>query len=216
MEVHQVGGAGYDSNIYLLNAEKPVLIDTGTGFDTSTTLKEIKRILNKKPIQMILLTHMHYDHVGGAKKIAEAHKARLCAYGSDAEMLIKGDSISTCARDFGESLERMDISRLSNGSTVDCGDITLRVIHTPGHTSGSISFYEPDTKSLFSGDTVFADGGVGRWDLATGDYNALVVSVTELSKLGAVNLYPGHGPYIKDKAQEHIRLAMRNLQNDLL
>ena len=216
MEVYQIGGLGYDSNIYLINTEKPVLIDTGTGFNTSGTLKEIKRILKNNPIQIILLTHMHYDHVGGAKKIAETHKARVCAYGNDAEMLIRGDSTSTCARDFGNSLEKMNISLLSNDSIIDCGNAKLRVIHTPGHTSGSVSFYEPNTKSLFSGDTVFADGGVGRWDLATGDYSALSMSVSKLLKLGAAHLYPGHGPYIIDVAQEHIKMAMSNLQNDLL
>jgi glyoxylase-like metal-dependent hydrolase (beta-lactamase superfamily II) len=131
-------------------------------------------------------------------------------------MLIKGDSISTCARDFGDSLEKMNVFPLSNSSTINCGDAKLKVIHTPGHTSGSISFYEPSTKSLFSGDAVFADGGVGRWDLATGDYNTLLISISELFKLGALHLYPGHGPYVKDNAQEHIKMAMRNLQNDFL
>lgn len=216
MDVYQIGGSGYDSNIYLVDTEKPVLIDTGTGFNTSRVLKEIERILNKNTLQTILLTHMHYDHIGGAKKIAETHKVAVYAYGNDAEMLIKGDSIVTCARDFGEPLEKMDISSLSNNSTIDCGNAELRAIHTPGHTSGSISFYESNTKSLFSGDTVFADGGVGRWDLPTGDYNALLNSVSELSKVGARHLYPGHGPYIKDKAQEHIRMAWRNLQNSFL
>lgn len=216
MKVHQIGGVGCDSNIYLIEAEKPVLIDTGTGFNISGTLKEIKKILNKKPIQMILLTHMHYDHTGGAKKIAEAYKSRVHAYGNDAEALMGGDGSNTCARDFGERIEKMDISPLSNNSVIDCGDLNLRVIHTPGHTSGSISFYEQNTKSLFSGDTVFADGGVGRWDLPTGDYNALSTSVSELLKLGAVHLYPGHGPYINDKAQEHIKMALMNIQNSFL
>lgn len=82
---------------------------------------------------------------------------------------------------------------LTDGAKIDLGDSTLRVIHTPGHTPGSICLYEAQSKSLFSGDTVFPYGSVGRTDLPGGSSRDLIRSISRLVKLDVSVLYPGHG-----------------------
>jgi glyoxylase-like metal-dependent hydrolase (beta-lactamase superfamily II) len=91
------------------------------------------------------------------------------------------------------------------------GDSGLELIHSPGHTIGSIVLYDRATKSLFSGDTVFANGGVGRWDLETGNLGQLRESITKIEELGLENLYPGHGPAIEGGASEHVRMSLDSL-----
>ncbi|HSL75679.1 MAG TPA: MBL fold metallo-hydrolase, partial [Candidatus Limnocylindrales bacterium] len=82
---------------------------------------------------------------------------------------------------------------LAEGGEVRFGSIRLRVLHTPGHTEGSVCLYDPDEGLLFSGDTLFA-GGWGRVDLPGGDADAMVGSLTRLLELeDHVRVYPGHG-----------------------
>ncbi len=86
---------------------------------------------------------------------------------------------------------------LKDGDSVDLGGVSLEVFHTPGHTRGSICLYEPVSKSLFTGDTVFVDS-IGRYDFVGGDYDSLRKSVERLvhlvGKQGVERIYPGHGP----------------------
>jgi hydroxyacylglutathione hydrolase len=106
----------------------------------------------------------------------------------DAKAIIEGDPVRTGASMFGGSVEPLTVRRLAEGDTV----AGMNVIHTPGHTIGSMCLYDPKSKSLISGDTVFRDG-VGRWDLPTGDAKALHESVARLAALDVEGLYPGHG-----------------------
>ena len=78
---------------------------------------------------------------------------------------------------------------------IDAGNSTLRVIHTPGHTPGHVALYEPESRSLFTGDTLFRES-IGRTDLPGGDYSWIMRSILdELIPLGEeVHVYPGHGP----------------------
>ena len=83
---------------------------------------------------------------------------------------------------------------------------------TPGHTEGSICLLHGKSKTLFTGDTVFTGGSVGRWDLATGNYDQLVSSLEKLRKLDFENLYPGHGPYTEGDALEHVDLGLNAMK----
>lgn len=92
----------------------------------------------------------------------------------------------------GRRLPPMEVDELRDGEIIDLGEHRLRVIDTPGHTSGSISLYDEVTKSLFSGDTLF-QMGVGRTDFPTGSYEELAGSLIKLSNIEIKSLYPGHG-----------------------
>lgn len=209
MQIYQIGGIAYDSNIYLIISEGAVLIDTGTEFNVNRTLKKINEITDKK-IEKIILTHRHYDHVGGAFKIKEETKAEIFIHEDDSFPLLTGDNISTGARAFGGELNPLKLSLIKEEVVI--GEEKLKVIHCPGHSQGSISLYEEQSKTLFSGDTIFADGGIGRWDLISGNYKKLVNSIKNLARLEVINLYPGHGRFIIGNGKEHLLLSLENIE----
>lgn len=213
MIVHKIISSSYDSNIYLILSKSKILIDTGTGqgYYFKKLVENLKNICALR-IEKIILTHCHYDHTGGACLLKELTGAEMFIHVKDANAIVTGNNISTGARMFGGSQEPLNVLKLDNGDAIDCGEINLEIIHTPGHTPGSISIYEPASKSLFSGDTVFADGATGRWDLPGGNYRELLQSVKKLSKLDIDNLYPGHGEVVEGNGKEHIKRALEFLE----
>jgi glyoxylase-like metal-dependent hydrolase (beta-lactamase superfamily II) len=83
---------------------------------------------------------------------------------------------------------------------------------TPGHSAGSISLYERETGSLFPGDVFFCNGGVGRWDLPSGNYEELKESIHRLAELEIINLYPGHDVYSEGDGNAHAEMAIRSME----
>lgn len=211
MKVHPMGGQAYDSNIYLLQTEIPAIIDTGTEWFIKDTIRRIEEIMPLDEIEKIILTHRHYDHTGGAKKLKELTGAEIFIHEKDSAPLLMGDDVSTGAKSFNAEQPRLEVSILKGDETIDLGDVELKVIYTPGHSIGSIALYHKPSKSLFSGDTIFCDGGIGRWDLISGDYRQLVDSIKMLSKLEVINLYPGHGNYSEGRGQTHVNLALDSI-----
>jgi len=210
MEIHALTGTGFSGNIFLVDAEKPALIDAGWSPDIGHAARQVADVLGERKLQHIVLTHRHIDHVGGALAFQEQFGGKLLVHEDDAQPLIAGDPISTGATMFGGDIAPMEVAELKHGDEIDLGDATLEVIHTPGHTIGSICLLGQN--SLFSGDTVFADGGVGRWDLHTGSYEQLLASIRTLSDIMVDDLYPGHGPVVEGNAPEHISMSLRALE----
>ena len=194
MKVHQVGGIDFDSNIYLLETEKPILIDTGTGWHLANSITKIEKVMKLDKIKTIILTHVHYDHTGGAADILEHLDAELYIHEADSEAVINGDGAITGAHMLGREQKGVDVKILDLDEPLDCGDVQFKLYHTPGHSPGCVSLYDKESKTLFPGDVVFTDGGVGRWDLAGGDFPKHFESIKFLNTLDVVNLYPGHGP----------------------
>ncbi|MCK5349187.1 MAG: MBL fold metallo-hydrolase, partial [Desulfobacula sp.] len=137
-------------------------------------------------------THGHFDHVSANKRMKEATGAEIAIHPEDEPML---HELSQSALMFGLSSENSppaDIL-LEDGDEVTFGEITLQVIHTPGHSKGGISLY---TKGhLFSGDTLFS-GSIGRTDLPGGDYDTLISNIREKLLIFDEDtiVYTGHGP----------------------
>jgi hydroxyacylglutathione hydrolase len=208
MKVHYIVGVGYDSNVYLLDDEDPIVVDTGTGMFADTALNEISKIAPLKSIGRIVLTHSHYDHMGGAGAFQKATGARLLLHEAEALPLKAGDMTLTLSDMFGARLRELDIEPLKSGQKLSTGSTELEVVHSPGHSPGSIVLLERKTKSAIVGDTVFCDGGVGRWDLPGGDLAKLRRSIGHLGELELENMYPGHGSYAEGDAQQHLRLSM--------
>jgi len=198
----------FDSNIYLISGNRTVLVDSGIGFQADDTIQFIKEMLNGRKLDILILTHRHYDHVGGANAIIKEFGPKVYAGKDDAPPLREGDRDSTLGTKFGGTLEAMDINDLNEGDIIDIGDHRLRIMNTPGHTIGSICIYDEITGALFTGDTVFV-GGVGRWDLPTASLNDLTDSLKRISKLKINGLYPGHGPCIPKGGSEHIINGLR-------
>ena len=211
MTIEQVEMANlFDSNMYLLSGEKTILIDSGTGFQSDEVIPSLKRMLNGRNLDILVLTHRHYDHVGGAGRMINEFDPKVYAGKRDAEPLREGDVSSTLGKNFGGKLEPMEIIDLNDGDIIDTGAHRLRVMETPGHTIGSISLFDEVTGSLFTGDTVFV-GGIGRYDLPTSSVDDLIDSLKKLSRLKVNGFYPGHGPYVPEGGNEHIINGLRML-----
>lgn len=208
MKVHYIAGVGYDSNVYLLEDEDPIVVDTGTGMFAETTLEEMSKIVPIKRVGRIVLTHSHYDHFGGAGMIQKATGARIYLHEDEAMPLKAGDTSLMLEGMFGEKVKQVDIEPLRTGQRIKCGSSELEVLHSPGHSPGSIVLHDASTKSAIVGDTVFCDGGVGRWDLPGGDLVKLRKSIKRLEGLGLMNMYPGHGSYAEGDAQQHLKLSL--------
>jgi len=206
MTVQQIGSfVPYDSNMFLLIGEKTLLIDTGSGTVSAPIIGHIGDILNGRKLDFIVLTHYHYDHIGGLKDFIPAFGPEIFAGSGDIDKIRKGghDGI------FGVDIPPCpNIKELSEGMKIDLGAHLLEVIETPGHTPGGICLYDHKTRSLFSGDTVFADG-IGRTDFEGGDLRQLRESLHKLKKYDILNLYSGHGPVIEGRGNDSIIRGLR-------
>jgi hydroxyacylglutathione hydrolase len=212
MKIHQIGGYGYDSNIYLIIDKIIALVDTGTGKNFDTVSRNLKKFdLKPSDIELIINTHCHYDHVGGDRAFLDAANCEVAIHELDAEPLREGDEVVTCAIALGEKLEPLEPTRLlHDGDRIELGSLLLDVIHTPGHTQGSVCLYDHERSLLFSGDTIFCDD-IGRVDLPTGNHGAMINSLKRLAKLKLEQLLPGHGPIVEEGAGAHIMSALESL-----
>jgi len=152
-----------------------------------------------RPVASVVLTHGHFDHLGAAAALVEATGAPILVHGLDAAMIT--DPWANGGLPFGFEYESPAATRrLEDGDAIEAGGLRLEVLHTPGHTPGSICLFSPaaaggESPHLFSGDTLFARS-VGRTDFPGGDARALARSLREkLSSLPAETaVHPGHGP----------------------
>lgn len=192
-----IEGLGVDSNCYLLN--KQILVDTGTGQNKDYLYSKLKEQgVNPEDITDIVNTHCHYDHVGGNYLFPNA---KVNIHELDANALKNDEDEDNVSFLFNGSLKRHDVdSLLKEGSKI----LDFEVLHTPGHSKGGICLWDGET--LICGDTVFANGGVGRTDIG-GDYNQLKESVKRLKELDVKNLLPGHGPIVLGNGKKHIEVS---------
>ena len=199
----------FDSNIYLvLGSKGTALIDTGTGFESDTVVKRVTDALDGRSLDYVILTHRHYDHVGGMTGILSRFKPKIYAGRLDAQPLREGDSESTLGTKFGGKISPMDVIDFNEGDSIDLGDHVLTCIETPGHTIGSICIIDETTKSLFSGDT-FMVGNVGNYSHPTGSAEALIDSLNKLRDIDFDGLYPGHGPSVRSDGKQYVGKALQ-------
>ncbi len=207
--VLMLAGRGFDSNIMVLDGERPVVVDTGTGNSADYYVERIQTALDGRPVDSIVLTHRHFDHTGGAARMARELDAPVKIHEAGVGSVTSGDGQSSGAWLFGATFEPVEASPLKEGDVIDVGPWRYEVLHTPGHSPDAIALWHPESRTLIPGDTVYADGGIGRWDLQGGDYDQLVASLQRLADLDAETMYPGHGPSVLDGAVKHIQQGLR-------
>jgi len=144
-------------------------------------------------ITHILLTHAHFDHIGGLQELKSTTGAPIYAH-PDAIDMLRDATMS--AAFFGMRIPQPPPpdEMLSDGQVLTVGDLQLQVLYTPGHAPGHVCFYLPDYRVLFDGDVLF-QGSIGRTDLPGGDYDALMSSIRDrlLILPDDTRVFSGHG-----------------------
>lgn len=169
----------------------------GAVIDPGGDLERILAFVRDQGIELkqILITHAHVDHCAGTADLAEALNLPVVGPHPDDQYWI--DALPATAAQYGFPPARLFTPTrwLQDEDTVQVGQSTLRVRHTPGHTPGHVVFYADDAKRAFVGDVLFA-GSIGRTDFPGGDYETLIASITQrLWPLGDDTVFiPGHGP----------------------
>ena len=184
-------GAIMGINCYVVQDKKTketMIIDPGNVSD------ELIQILDAMEVKMkyILLTHCHGDHIGGVSKIKEKYGGQVLIHRKDAEGL-KDININLSTHIGLEPVIIEEDARLDDGDLIHLGDLEFKVIHTPGHTAGSISLYCKEKNMVFSGDTLFR-GAWGRVDLPTSSFDDIIESITNklITLPEQTIVYPGH------------------------
>lgn len=205
-DLYYVKGKGIDSNSYLLEAKDHfILIDTGTGMNSAAFLKTLAGICAKKPVKLVINTHCHFDHIGGNKDFVGS--AKFAAHALDAKYIQTPDADYTVASMFSQKLAPVPVSwMLKEGDKIE--NTGYVVMHTPGHTEGSICLYNEDLKILIAGDTAFANGGTGRVDLPGGDLEKMQASLEKLAGINVRTLLSGHGEPVLEKGYESIKQGL--------
>jgi hydroxyacylglutathione hydrolase len=164
--------------------------------DPGDDIADVLAIIQKHnlTVKQIVITHAHIDHVGGAMKVRAATGAPILLNHNDYTLLkmldLQADWVGM------QSPGKVEIDHsLNEQDTVKAGSLIANVMHTPGHTEGSICLYFPAEKKLIAGDTLFA-GSIGRTDLPGGSFENIMRSLHDklLSLPDETAVVPGHGP----------------------
>jgi glyoxylase-like metal-dependent hydrolase (beta-lactamase superfamily II) len=180
------------TNCYIVGCEETregVVIDPGG--HPKRILKAVEE--NELTIRYVLNTHCHFDHMGANAEIVAATGAPLALHPAELPILEARGGASLFGVSVGES-PGPDVE-LEDGQVLEVGALRFRVLHTPGHSPGGVTFYLEEEGAAFDGDVLFSEG-VGRTDLPGGDWGTIQRSIQEVlfALPDETVIYPGHGP----------------------
>jgi len=219
-------GQMLDCNIYVIvdhDSKEVAIFDVGNGMTLKGLFEGMKSFgLDYTNITKVFLTHEHVDHVLGLYPLMKNLKdnpPEIFAYGETANILKKGDeaqifpgNLGISPRMFGVEIIPQKITDILPLNEIKIfSDFNFQLIYTPGHSLGSVSYYESSKKILIPGDVVFCNGSFGRYDFPGGSLKELQNSIKFLSELDVNYLLPGHMG-ITDKGNQHIESSYRIIQ----
>lgn len=216
-----------DSHVYLVglpDSKDFTMVDCGLIDMGSYKLSEIESVgVGREQIKRIILTHTHMDHVGCLPEIIQAIPGiEIWVHEEEGNYMERGDDRVIWGNKMFESMIRSQISipqdyfhikphrKLKGGETLNLGGVTFKVIHIPGHSIGSIGLFNEEHKLFISGDTIYADGAIGRYDLFSADASQMKNSLELIANLGIDCLLPCHNRVVKASAGPMIRKTVTN------
>lgn len=217
--VYLVGGSGYgispdgDCNVFIVDGKSELaLIDTGGGYGIPSIMENIRKDgLDPNKITKTLITHCHFDHIGGNHEIKEKTSTKILCHPADREPIetLNELSLYKMAQNQGLEFKATSIDEtIQDGDIIPVGDTELKVIHNPGHTPGCISFTleEEEGLGLLSGDIAGAQGRLGYINGPGFSLPDWKKSIKKLVALKPTRLYPGHGTFLMGNATQHLRI----------
>lgn len=186
----------FQENTYLLYDESKECVIIDAGIYSEAEKKEISDFIAQKGLKPVKLlnTHCHVDHVFGNSFIYEKYSPEVLYHQGETPII---ENVKSHGAVYGFDMEIPPLAKkfLSDGDEVLFGNSTLRALHVPGHSPGSIVFYSCKQKFIIAGDVLFY-GSIGRTDLPGGNYQTLISGITEklLTLDDDVVVYCGHGP----------------------
>ncbi len=190
------------ANAVLVRGDRPVLVDTGFGSDLRATERLLREAgVAPEHLHLVVNTHYHCDHAGGNGGLQRRYDLPIAAHRWEADLVNRRDREACSAEWLNQPIEPYEVSfALSEGDEIQAGAATLRVLHTPGHTLGHVSLYEPETKILICGDAVHGDdvAWINPFREGAGALQRALESLDKLAQLPVRRAYSGHGPEIED------------------
>ncbi|MBO6140297.1 MAG: MBL fold metallo-hydrolase [Ruminococcus sp.] len=177
-----------DTNCYIVASDEgnAALIDAP---DDAQYILEQLDIFNLS-LKMILLTHGHFDHIGAAADLQDETGCEVYAHTDDLYMIKDGNASKSGFLGIGEIRPVKNVIPITEDSVIKLDEIEFDVLHTPGHTPGSVCYIAGNV--MFSGDTLFARS-IGRTDMPGGDMEKMNKSLEKIKELGGdLTVYPGH------------------------
>lgn len=211
MKVISIPSKGYESNCWLLWEEASgsfAVVDPSANLEH--ILQSIRlRALDPGNLQYILLTHGHFDHILSVDLLRKATGAPVLIHSDDASFLTNAEHNGYRFLFHRELTMQPADKLLRDQDTLPFGNSMLRVMHTPGHTQGSVCYLIDNI--MFTGDTLF-DQDIGRTDLYGGSMDDLQASLRKIAALpGNFTIYPGHGSVTTLQKQRDYNFYLKNI-----
>lgn len=215
MKVHRLRSQPFDVNAWVVDCGRDAMlvVDATTGADFPLVRRQLDALgLDPRHIRHLHCTHYHCDHCGGAAAFRELTGCAVTLHEREADAVRAGDARATLGAFVGLPQPPCPVDAVKEGDVLRVGEREFHVLLVPGHTAGHTALYEPDTRSLFSGDVVFEMGSFGRVDFPTGDAATLKRTLERLAGMDLRAVYPGHmDPLLGDEALEGVRQSLENL-----
>lgn len=197
MNVQGIALGEYQANCYVVTAD-----DVGLVIDPGEENPELLELIGDTKVLYILNTHCHPDHIGGDEFLRKHCGAKLLFHPDDRKIF-----------DYFMAPHIEPDGPLSEGKAIELAGLVVEVLHTPGHSPGSVVFKVESERVLFTGDLLFA-GSIGRTDFPGGDPQQMVRSLKRILELpGDYTLYPGHGPVTKLSVERWTNPFLQGLEN---